>query len=308
MDVLAHNSISTNVIDNIRYIFASQREFKPRNPDADIPKDLFISFDPEFRKVWSHLDEKSRIAILHCKAGTGKKTHELQVRNHNLQVHHEQLHDTSDTSDVTLHLGTSAIETTLTEPSTCNTLSASAASTSNKSGKQIPRSGRPNLPPKSSLHPGHPARMLSNKSKISIQDSSGNTLHFTANMAVQHTLHGPSCYHGLHDLLPSSLPSLTPYPMATYSISKQHVVHHTHHGLVDGGANGGIGSNRDMRILALVTLLNYKLKLLCKIQGDRRVADTLISWCVYRFNYCSCIRFDFPKPRHFDNRNDEGLG
>jgi hypothetical protein len=92
--------------------------------------------------------------------------------------------------------------------------------------------------------------MLSNKSKISIQDSSGNTLHFTANMAVQHTLHGPSCYHGLHNLLPSSLPCITPCPMATYSISKRRVVHHTHHGLVVGGANGGIGSDRDMRILA----------------------------------------------------------
>jgi hypothetical protein len=79
MDVLANKSVSSDVIDNIRHIFASQREFKPRNPDADISKDLFISFDPEFRKVWSHLDEKSRIAILHCKAGTGKKNHELQV-------------------------------------------------------------------------------------------------------------------------------------------------------------------------------------------------------------------------------------
>jgi hypothetical protein len=240
MDVLANKSVSSDVIDDIRYIFASQQEFKPRNPDADIPKDLFILANPEFRKSWSRLDEKTCIAILHCKAGTGKKNHELQVRNHNLQVHHEQLHDTSDTSDVTLHLGTSAIETTLTEPSTCNTLSASAASTSNKSGKQIPRSGRPNLPPKSSLHPGHPARMLSNKSKISIQDSSGNTLHFTANIAVQHTPHETSYYHGLHDLLPSSLPSTTPCPMATYSISKRRVVHHTHHGLVDGGANGSM--------------------------------------------------------------------
>jgi hypothetical protein len=92
--------------------------------------------------------------------------------------------------------------------------------------------------------------MLSNKSKISIQDGSGNTLHFTANMAVQHTLHGPSCYHALHDLLPSSLPSITSCPTATYSISKRRVVHHTHHSLVDGGANGGIGSDQDMRILA----------------------------------------------------------
>jgi hypothetical protein len=88
MDVLVHNSISTNVIDDIRYIFASQREFKPRNPDADIPKDLFVLANPEFRKSWSHLDEKLRIAILHCKSGTGKKNHELQVRNHDLQVHH----------------------------------------------------------------------------------------------------------------------------------------------------------------------------------------------------------------------------
>jgi hypothetical protein len=38
--------------------------------------------------------------------------------------------------------------------------------------------------------------------------------------------------------------------MTTFSISKRHVVHHTHHGLVDGGGNGGIGSDRDMRILA----------------------------------------------------------
>ena len=79
MDVLVHNSISTNVIDDIRYIFASQREFEPRNPDADIPKDLFLLANPEFRKSWSRLDEKLRIAILHCKAGTGKKNHELQV-------------------------------------------------------------------------------------------------------------------------------------------------------------------------------------------------------------------------------------
>jgi hypothetical protein len=86
MDLLAHKSVSTDVIDDIRYIFAPQREFKPRNPDADIPKDLFISCDPEFRKSWSRLDEKSCIAILHCKAGTGKKNHELQVRNHELQV------------------------------------------------------------------------------------------------------------------------------------------------------------------------------------------------------------------------------
>jgi hypothetical protein len=28
--------------------------------------------------------------------------------------------------------------------------------------------------------------------------------------------------------------------MATYSISKRRVVHHTHHGLVDGGANGEV--------------------------------------------------------------------
>jgi hypothetical protein len=250
MDVLANKSVSSDVFDNIRHVFASQQEFKPRNPDADLPKDFFISLNPEFRKSWSRLDKKSQLFILHCKAGTGKKNHELQVQNHDLQVHHKKLHDASDTSDVTLHLGTSAIETSLTEPSTCTTLSASAASTSNKPGKQIPCSGRPNLPPKSSLHPGHPARMLSNKSKISIQDCSGNTLHFTANMAVQHTLQGTSCYHGLHDLLPSSLPSTTPCPMATYSISKRRVVHHTHHGLVDGGAKSGIGSDRDMRILA----------------------------------------------------------
>jgi hypothetical protein len=38
--------------------------------------------------------------------------------------------------------------------------------------------------------------------------------------------------------------------MATYSIPKQRVVHPTHHGLVDGGANSDIGSDRDMRILA----------------------------------------------------------
>jgi len=79
MDLLAHKSVSTDVINDVRHIFASQREFKPRNPDADIPKDLFISLDPEFRKAWSRLDEKARIAILHCKAGTGKKNHELQV-------------------------------------------------------------------------------------------------------------------------------------------------------------------------------------------------------------------------------------
>jgi hypothetical protein len=48
MDVLAHNSISTNVIDDIRHIFASQQEFKPRNPDADVPKDLFILANPEY--------------------------------------------------------------------------------------------------------------------------------------------------------------------------------------------------------------------------------------------------------------------
>jgi hypothetical protein len=51
MDLLAHKSVSTDVIDNVRHIFASQQEFKPRNPDADIPKDLFIYFDPEFRKA-----------------------------------------------------------------------------------------------------------------------------------------------------------------------------------------------------------------------------------------------------------------
>jgi hypothetical protein len=68
MDLLAHKSVSTDVIDNVRYIFASQREFKPRNPDADIPKDLFISCNPEFRKAWSRLDKKAHIAILHCKA------------------------------------------------------------------------------------------------------------------------------------------------------------------------------------------------------------------------------------------------
>jgi hypothetical protein len=43
MDLLAHKSVSTDVIDDVRHIFASQRKFKPRNPDADIPKDLFIS-------------------------------------------------------------------------------------------------------------------------------------------------------------------------------------------------------------------------------------------------------------------------
>jgi len=79
MDLLAHKSVSTDVIDDVRHIFASQREFKPRNPDDDIPKDLFVSLDPEFRKAWSRLDEKARIAILYCKAGTGKKNHELQV-------------------------------------------------------------------------------------------------------------------------------------------------------------------------------------------------------------------------------------
>jgi ABC-type sulfate transport system substrate-binding protein len=77
--VLANKSVSTDVIHNIRYIFASQREFKPRNTDADIPKDLFLLANPEFRKSWSRLDEKLCIAILHCKAGTGKKNHELQV-------------------------------------------------------------------------------------------------------------------------------------------------------------------------------------------------------------------------------------
>jgi hypothetical protein len=261
--LLAHKSVSTDVIDNVRHIFVSQR-----NPDADIFKDLFLSCDPEFRKSWSRLDEKTRIAILHCKAGTGKKNHELQVRNHKLQVFQDQFYNASDTSDVTLHLGTPAIEESPTEPSTCTTLSASAASsTSNKSGKIIP-SRRSNLPTTSSLHPGHPARMLSNKSKISIQDGSGNTLHFTANMAVQHTLHGPSCYHGLHDLLPSSLPSLTPCPMATYPISKRRVVHHTHHGLVDGGANSGIGSDRDMRILAYDALCP-SLAALGRPQSDR---------------------------------------
>jgi hypothetical protein len=78
MDLLAHKSVSTDVIDDVRHIFASQREFKPRIPDADISKDLFISFDPEFRKSWSCFDMKARIAILHCKAGTGKKDHELK--------------------------------------------------------------------------------------------------------------------------------------------------------------------------------------------------------------------------------------
>jgi hypothetical protein len=50
--------------------------------DADIAKDLFISLDPEFRNSWSRLDENARIAIHHCRAGTGKKDHELQNRNH----------------------------------------------------------------------------------------------------------------------------------------------------------------------------------------------------------------------------------
>jgi hypothetical protein len=48
MDLLGHKSISTDVNDDARHIFASQREFKPRNPD--VPKELFISCDPDFRK------------------------------------------------------------------------------------------------------------------------------------------------------------------------------------------------------------------------------------------------------------------
>ena len=36
----------------------------------------------------------------------------------------------------------------------------------------------------------------------------------------------------------------------TYSISARKVQPQLSHGLVDGGANGGIGSDRDMRILA----------------------------------------------------------
>jgi hypothetical protein len=66
MDLLAHKSVPTDVINNVRHMFASQREFKPRNPD--VPKELFISCNPEFHKSWSCLDEKARIAILHCKA------------------------------------------------------------------------------------------------------------------------------------------------------------------------------------------------------------------------------------------------
>jgi hypothetical protein len=131
MDLLAHKSVSTDVINDVRHIFASQREFKPRNPD--VPKELFISCNPDFRKSWSRLDEKTRISNLHCKAGTGKKNHELQVQHHELQVLQDRFYDASDTSR-----------------------------------KKIPRSGRSNLPTKSSLHPGHPARMLS-KSKIQMQ-------------------------------------------------------------------------------------------------------------------------------------------
>jgi hypothetical protein len=98
-----------------------------------VPKELFISCNPEFRQSWSRLDEKTRISNLHCKAGTGKKNHELQVQHHKLQVRQDRFYDASDTS-----------------------------------GKKIPRSGCSNLPTQSSLHPGHHARMLS-KSKIRMQ-------------------------------------------------------------------------------------------------------------------------------------------
>jgi hypothetical protein len=54
--------------------------------NPDVPKILFISCNPEFRQSWSRLDKKTRISNLHCKAGTGKKNHELQVRHHKLQV------------------------------------------------------------------------------------------------------------------------------------------------------------------------------------------------------------------------------
>ena len=57
-------------------------------------------------------------------------------------------------------------------------------------------------------------------------------------------------YYHRFDQLETSDVSHNLNPTATYSISRRNITPHIHHGLVDGGANGGIGSDRDICILA----------------------------------------------------------
>ena len=93
-------------------------------------------------------------------------------------------------------------------------------------------------------------RALANAS-YSLTDSNGKQMgvfnFHKANMA-RHYYTSPKSFHRFDDT-----PGLSEYNSAltpTYNISARKVQPQLSHGLVDGGANGGIGSDCDMRIFA----------------------------------------------------------